>query len=132
MIPTPAVCGRGGWTREAWIGQQNGRKATLYVIRLTGNGETFYKIGITFSFSARFSRLRVPYAIRTMARYSSWNAGRIWDLEAKLLARFSPIKYQPELSFSGSTECFAAVAEILAALPKNTFFLKHTLNSYEV
>jgi len=124
-IPTPAVCGRGGWTRAAWVGQQQGRKATLYLIRLTGNGETFYKVGITFCFSSRFSRLNMPYTVRTLARYSSYSAGRVYDLEAKILRKFAHLGYTPLLPFAGASECFSEFESVLAALPQGVFVLRH-------
>lgn len=125
--PAPATR-RGGMGREAWVKQQNGRKAVLYVIRLYGNGEAFYKLGITFCLSSRFSALRfVGYKWRTVARYSSWSAGRVFDLEAKLhSAGF--VSYTPLLPFSGATECYADCGALLAALPAKTFVLKSTID----
>ncbi|TGE07714.1 GIY-YIG nuclease family protein [Hymenobacter fodinae] len=121
---TPA-CAPRGVGRAAWVAQQKGRKATLYVVRLTGNGETFYKVGITFCFSSRFTRLSLPYALRTFARFSSYNAGQVWDLEKRLHTALAAQTYQPLLPFAGHTECFTDAAAILALLPKQTFILKH-------
>lgn len=122
---TPAKCGRGGWQRADWVAQQRGRKATLYVIRLSGNGETFYKVGITYCFTTRFTRLNLPYALRTVARYSSYNAGKVHDLEKALHHLLSAHSYTPLLPFAGHTECFADMGAILALLPTDTFVLKH-------
>ena len=115
--------------RAHWIGQQRGRKAVLYVIRVYGNGEEppFYKIGITFCLSSRFRTLRFAgYKWRTLARYSSWQAGRVFDLEQALHQRFAPLSYTPLLPFAGETECYCDAAPLLAALPASTFFLKAT------
>lgn len=114
--------------RTQWISQQNGRKAVLYVVKLYGNeGEApFYKIGITFNLSQRFRTLRFAgYKWRTVARFSSYNAGRVFDLEQALhAAGFAP--HAPLLDFSGRTECYEGVVGILEALPKvGTFVLKN-------
>jgi hypothetical protein len=108
--------------RAAWIAQQRGRKAVLYVIRVYD--EVFYKVGITFCFSSRFSRLRTLYRFRTLARFSSYNAGAVYDLEQRLHQEFSGLVYRPLSSFSGYTECYCDAAPILAALSGGTFFLK--------
>ncbi|MGI4872059.1 MAG: hypothetical protein ACRYFX_12880 [Janthinobacterium lividum] len=112
--------------RGAWIAQQHGRKAVLYVVRVYGGGECFYKVGITFSLSSRFSRLKTVYQWRTVARFSSWDAGKVWDLEQRLHVAFSALSYTPLSPFSGKTECYAEVAELLAALPVGAFFLKNS------
>ncbi|MBF9140851.1 GIY-YIG nuclease family protein [Hymenobacter properus] len=114
--------------RQQWMTQQHGRKAVLYVVKLYGNeGEpAFYKIGITFNLTQRFRTLRFAgYKWRTVARFSSWDAGKVFDLEQRLHgAGFVP--YAPLLDFSGRTECYAAVEGILEALPKvGTFVLRN-------
>jgi hypothetical protein len=111
-------------TRAAWIAQQHGRKAVLYVVRVYAEGEAFYKVGVTFDLSSRFSRLKTLYKWRTVARFSSWNAGRIFDLEQRLHAEFRRLSYLPTASFGGKTECYSSVDELLMALPASTFFLK--------
>lgn len=112
-------------TRAAWIQQQHGRKAVLYVVKVYNEGESFYKLGITFCLSSRFSRLKTCYKWRTLARYSSWNAGKVFDLEQRLHAAFQALSYTPTASFGGKTECYSDCAALLAALPASTFFLKN-------
>lgn len=124
--PSPAPGGGAGVGRGAWLAQQRGRKAVLYVVRVYSEDESFYKVGITFSLSTRFARLKTCYKWRTVARYSSYNAGKVWDLEQRLHARFACFSYTPAASFSGFTECYGTVDELLAALPAGTFFLKNT------
>jgi hypothetical protein len=113
-------------TRAAWIAQQHGRKAVLYVVRVYNEGEAFYKVGVTFDLSSRFSRLKTCYKWRTLARFSSYNAGLVFDLEQRLHAQFSALSYTPTASFGGHTECYSEAASILAALPSGTFFLKNS------
>lgn len=115
--------------RATWLARQNGRKATLYVIRLYGNGEVFYKIGVTFCLASRFRSLRfVGYKWRTLARFSSYNAGKVFDLEQRLHAEFLALSYVPLMPFAGKTECYAEAGPLLAALPLATFFLKPTID----
>ena len=111
-------------SRAAWIAQQRGRKAVLYVVRVYTEGEEFYKVGITYQLSHRFSKLKTVYKWRSIARFSSYNAGYIWDLEQRIHRGFIAISYTPSAPFSGYTECYSAVEPILAALPAGTFFLK--------
>jgi hypothetical protein len=115
--------------RQQWIAQQHGRKAVLYVVKLYGNGAEapFYKIGITFDLSQRFRTLRFAgYKWRTVARYSSYNAGKVYDLEARLHREFAGLSYAPLLAFGGKSECYGEVGPLLAALPTGAFFLKNT------
>lgn len=111
-------------TRAAWIAQQHGRKAVLYVVRVYAEGESFYKVGVTFDLSRRFSRLKTLYKWRTVARYSSYNAGKVFDLEQRLHREFSALSYRPAADFAGRTECYSECEAILKALPKTTFFLR--------
>jgi hypothetical protein len=110
--------------RAAWIQQQHGRKAVLYVVRVYNEGEAFFKVGVTFCLSSRFSRLKTCYKWRTVARYSSGNAGKVFDLEQRLHTEFSSFSYLPTADFGGRMECYSEVEAILKALPKTTFFLK--------
>ena len=110
--------------RAAWIAQQRGRKAVLYVVRVNTAGEAFYKVGVTYQLSHRFSKLRTLYRWLTLARYSSWNAGSIYDLEQRLHRGFAHLAYTPSSSFAGHTECYTEAAPILKVLPRGTFFLK--------
>jgi hypothetical protein len=112
--------------RTVWIAQQHGRKAVLYVVRVYNEGEAFYKVGVTFDLSRRFSQLKTCYKWRTVARFSSWNAGKVWNLEQRLHARFTHLSYLPTASFGGKTECYSDCEAILKALPASTFFLKNT------
>ncbi|SFQ49190.1 GIY-YIG nuclease family protein [Hymenobacter arizonensis] len=110
--------------RAAWIAQQRGRKAVLYVVRVYTAGEAFYKVGVTYNISARWSRITTLYRWRTLARYSSWDAGSVFDLEQRLHRGFAHLSYTPSSAFAGHTECYTDAAPILKALPRETFFLK--------
>jgi hypothetical protein len=114
--------------RTHWITQQHGRKAVLYVVVVYGNHDEppFYKVGITFSLSQRFRTLRFTgYKWRTVAKYSSWKAGEVFDLEQQLHHLLAPLSYAPRLPFSGSSECYAELPPLLRALPAGAFVLKN-------
>lgn len=124
--PSPAPGGGAGVGRASWVSQQRGRKAVLYVVQVYNESERFYKLGITFSLSSRFARLKSCYKWRTVARFSSYDAGKVYDLEQRLHSQFRALRYTPEAGFDGHTECYAEVGGLLAALPAGTFFLKNT------
>lgn len=126
LTKTSPTLGGGAGKRAAWLAQQKGRKAVLYVVRVYSGTEQFYKVGVTFDLSSRFSRLKTLYQWRTVARYSSYDAGKVFDLEQALHAKFSHLGYTPLHSFGGHTECYSDVAKLLAALPAGTFFLKNS------
>lgn len=116
-----------GWGRAEWVARQKGRKAILYVIRLYGNDEVFYKVGITFDLHARFNPLKMPYRWRTVARYSSYNAGKVWDLE-RMIHSAELVPYVPAVAFAGHTECYTSEVEVLALLPAKGLFILKAVN----
>lgn len=80
----------------------------LYNIKLTGNGETFYKIGITNNLKLRHRRIAQD------SGYSIELIGVMVDtkincniIERKLLKKLQRLsKYSPINKFSGWTECY--------------------------
>jgi|SRR6476661_199656 len=116
--------GGGPWSASSWGCRQNGRRATLYIIELTGENELFYKVGISFNLSGRFSR-RMPYRWRTVALYKSYNVREVFELEKAIHRQFKTLSYKPQKAFSGYTECFSSAVDILNTLPPGTFFLKN-------
>lgn len=115
-----------GWTKTDWVETQNGRKATLYIILLENAEERFFKIGITYrGISGRFNKQNMPYMLKTVALFNSYNAGKVYDLEKQLHRELAAYSYRPTVSFGGQTECFSSVAPILPLLPPETFFLKN-------
>lgn len=78
----------------------------LNVVKVYSEDEAFYKVGITFLLAQRFSRLKTLYKWRTLARYSSYNAGAVWGLEQRLHTAFAHLAYAPTASFSGFTDCY--------------------------
>lgn len=86
----------------------------LYVLEVSGNGERFYKIGITkrrllnrmWEISKRVNPLGYEYSvIKTIE-------GNLYDtirLEKELHDKYKEFQYFPKFSFDGKTECFSQV-----------------------
>jgi hypothetical protein len=115
------------WTRSQWTAIQKGRKATLYIILLEKDSESFYKVGITYkSISERFG-YRMPYQIKIVALFKSYDAKKIFDLESECHKKLRSYHYLPSHSFGGKTECFSSILPLLNILLPETFFLKNRL-----
>jgi len=106
--------------RLSWIERANGRPCTLYLIRLFRQQESFYKIGVTWqSVEIRYKSKAFlnGYQYEVLAQHVSTDAVRIYEWEQSILETFSHLRYQPENSFGGETECFSSADEILAVFP---------------
>ena len=118
---------RSGWTASEWAGCQNGRPATLYVIKCTseGNTESFIKVGITLKrLSQRFSKF--PYKYEPLALHQSMDATFIWQTERELKRQFKKHKHRPTIEFGGQHECFTVNQEKQILKTVETF-IKHGL-----
>lgn len=87
--------------------------ARLYVIDCNGNGEQFYKVGIT-SHKVGY-RLRgkknLPYSHKVLFEIKG-HADYIYNLETVLHRLVKHHKYKPDLFFTGRTECFTTIKPI--------------------
>lgn len=107
-------CGKGltGWKRSDFIklsrNYHDGR-SLLYVVKLVGNNEEFYKVGITnHDVNFRFRGKSLPYSVSIVTTLKG-DAGWIWDMEKKLHKTLKSYKYKPQKHFDGHTECFLSV-----------------------
>ena len=85
------------------------RKARLYIIKCTGNGETFYKVGVTQqSMKQRFSGELMPYDYEILFLYDATSQlAYEYESDFKLAIR-DFCAYTPKLLFAGSSsECFS-------------------------
>lgn len=84
----------------------------LYLIECKGNCEKFYKVGIAKKGAEnRFdSRRKLPYDFKIIKEVYG-PAGLIWDLEKSIHRLMSNFKYNPNIEFSGKTECFSKVPQ---------------------
>ncbi len=89
----------------------------LYLIACNNEKERFYKVGIAKRGALhRFrSRAKLPYDFKVLKEvYGS--AGLIWDLEKSIHDLMSGFKYNPDIEFSGKTECFSHIPEQVTEL----------------
>jgi hypothetical protein len=105
------------WIASRWAARQAGRTAILYIVRLSGNDEVFYKAGITLrSIKKRFMRARFPYCLEPIATFSSSDAIAIHKAEALIKRRFKALIYQPLQRFQGYTECYTSEVPLISFL----------------
>lgn len=109
---TISLCRRAspnGWSYTEWdkAGKQSKyfKGYSLYVIKCSGNGETFYKIGKTFvGLDSRFAS-DMPYNYNKVLQVYH-NAFAISKLEDRLHKKYKAAKYIPTVAFGGMHECF--------------------------
>lgn len=109
-------CGKkfGGWSRTRFknLCKRNG-EPRLYVIRCSGNDESFYKIGITSNdLETRFKRAGyLPYDYKSLYQISG-EPDYIFDLEVRLHSLLKDDRYEPKIEFGGYTECFTTIKPV--------------------
>ena len=99
-----------GYSKNKYIEccKKSNGKTYLYLIKCNNDGESFYKVGIAKNGALhRFSsRAKLPYDFNIIKEvYGS--ASLIWDLEKSIHRLMSDFKYNPNIEFSGKTECFS-------------------------
>lgn len=84
--------------------------ASLYLIKCYGNGEEFYKIGITTKpVRRRFGgKSQIPYDYDLIHLHCS-DGESVWELEKILHREYRDVKYVPALEFGGRYECFSNI-----------------------
>lgn len=94
----------GGVRKSEWLSIQRNREATLYVVRLFNDTESFLKIGITFNkVSKRLCQIK--YNKEILFTYSSLDADFVFELEKHCKTKFKNQKILPNTLFKGYTEC---------------------------
>ena len=110
------------WGSTGWASRQAGRLALLYVVKLYCSDEAFYKVGITFSsIKRRFSGCHMPYLLKQLAVFGSSDAIAVHKLEASIKKNFKCLRYKPNMTFQGATECYIVSEPILAHLISQNF-----------
>lgn len=81
------------------------RRGIMYLLKLEGNGESFYKVGVTGrNKKYRMTSLSLHYNIKIL--YEEENLiEECFRLEQKFLKEFEKYKYEPKIKFKGYTEC---------------------------
>lgn len=97
-----------GWTRSQWIMFCKNKKCVdpmVYIIKMTGNNESFIKIGITSN--SIYERMRkIPYEYEVIKTHVG-SPLFVYDKEIELHRQFREYKYTPLLSFKGEGECYS-------------------------
>jgi len=83
---------------------------TCYLMKFTGSGETFYKVGITTRLSKRFYKHVTGYDIDNIAQVDT-SLLNAFILEQNILYVYSLQKYKPMHQFGGHTECLTLTSE---------------------
>lgn len=101
-----------GWTETSFINlciKNNNGLGIFYVLRCYGNGEEFYKIGITSrSVSKRYKDGKlIPYTYEIVYELED-SPDVVFGLEKELkyTDEYKRYKYTPMLEFDGSSECY--------------------------
>ena len=101
-----------GWTKTSFINlciKNNNGLGLFYILKCYGNGEEFYKIGITSrSVSERYRDGKlIPYAYEVVYELED-SPDVVFDLEKELkyTDNYKEYRYTPMLEFDGSSECY--------------------------
>lgn len=88
------------------------RRATVYLLNIFNNEESFYKIGVTASnLMLRFSGLNINYSYKQIERIET-NLYEAIYLENKIIDS-NLNKYKPKHYFCGETECFSEQPKLI-------------------
>lgn len=91
------------------INEFKNKNATVYLVMLHNNDETFYKIGITVeSTETRFSKGDIKYSYKCIGNINTNLYDAIY-LENKLHELNKEFSYTPKIKFGGYTECFSEI-----------------------
>lgn len=90
--------------KSEWIN----KKATVYIVKLFNDEESFYKVGITVQPRILDRFKGVPYKREVFSTIKT----NLYDgirIEKTMLDKFKEFKYKPNLKFKGYKECFTNV-----------------------
>jgi len=97
-----------GFSKKGFIAKsaKTENVANLYFVRISGNGEEFYKIGITTrNVDFRMRKITKEYG-KDVVMVLTLNSSVIYDMEKNIHADCADFKYTPKIKFCGYTECF--------------------------
>ena len=97
------------YTKENYVAScPNG--SYLYLISMCGNGEEFYKIGISKSIKSRLKQIKISadckYETKLIHKVYNTDASIIYDFEIFMHDKYHNLRYKPKVSFHGMSECF--------------------------
>lgn len=96
--------------RRLGIFEESNREADfidsyVYVLRFTGNGESFYKVGFSTNVEKRISTLKCKTYKAEILHTMEYNLNDAIILETRILRDMRMFKYKPKVKFAGYTEC---------------------------
>ena len=106
-------CGREnvGWGLSSYVAlakQFHNGLSNIYLVKMTKDDETFFKVGITFHTVKHRFRGHCPYEYEQL-QIVQGDATFIWSLERQIHRILNAYKYEPKLNFAGQTECFSKI-----------------------
>lgn len=83
--------------------------SSVYIVKFTGENESYIKIGISKSIKNRVTRLRRVSGCMVEVLHEEFfpNATDAWDMESLLHKEFKRQKVETKTDFKGDTECFS-------------------------
>ena len=128
---------RHGFNLEKWAENSTGHIASLYLIRIYNNTESFLKIGITYeTVERRFYKLKsVGYSYEILAQISIPDKGgrAIAIIETELHNACREFSYKPKTAFKGQGECYKLdkLQQILTMIQKEIDLMRYALCAIE-
>lgn len=128
---------RHGFNLEKWAENSIGHIASLYLIRIYSDTESFLKIGITYeTIDRRFCRLKpTGYSYEILAQISIPDKGgrAIAIIETELHNACREFSYKPKIAFNGQGECYKLdkLNEILKTIQKEIDLMRYALCAIE-
>ena len=100
------------YTKENYVAScPNG--SYLYLIKMFGNDEEFYKIGISKNVKNRLRQIEISsnYTYKTKIIHKVFNtdASIVYDFEIFMHDKYHSLSYKPNKSFHGMSECFKGI-----------------------
>lgn len=96
--------------RRKWIDKKV-KDAVFYMVKMTSDRESFYKVGITTNLRRRKLRFsQAGFLVEDVASFFG-PVDFVWNQEAFVKKALSKHSYLPEVDFAGKTECFSLDAQ---------------------
>lgn len=82
----------------------NSIPCSIYIIKIDGNGESFFKIGISTNIAFRFRELKARYDVKIVKLFTSTLFKSV-TIEQSVLRNLKSYQYVPSAKFGGYKEC---------------------------
>jgi hypothetical protein len=105
------------WSKSEWVDSQKGRISKLYVVKFKTENVEFIKIGITHTkINKRLYPIlkKISGTMEQIKVIESSDANKIYELELESKRSLKEYKFTPDIAFSGKTECYKIVPEVLS------------------